>query len=79
MRFEGAQVSIANPRAARRLGIGMVFQHFSLFENLTVAENVALGLDGREPFKHMSARLEQLSRKEIDERFVVFRELTHLD
>ena len=34
---------------ARRLGIGMVFQHFSLFDDLTVAENVALALDGDEP------------------------------
>ena len=45
MRFEGAQVSIANPRAARRLGIGMVFQHFSLFEPMTVLENIAVGMD----------------------------------
>ena len=40
----------------------MVFQHFSLFDNLTVAENVALGLDGKESFKDMSARLEEVSR-----------------
>jgi hypothetical protein len=33
-------------RAARKLGIGMVFQHFSLFEALTVAENIALSLRG---------------------------------
>ena len=39
----------------------MVFQHFSLFDNLTVAENVALGLDGKELFKDMSARLEEVS------------------
>ena len=31
--------------AARKLGIGMVFQHFSLFEALTVAENIALAID----------------------------------
>ena len=45
--FDGAPVRISNPRAARRLGIGMVFQHFSLFEALTVLENIALGLDAR--------------------------------
>ncbi|MFI4996261.1 MAG: ABC transporter ATP-binding protein, partial [Hyphomicrobiales bacterium] len=45
MRFEGAPVRIANPRAARRLGIGMVFQHFSLFEPMTVLENIAIGMD----------------------------------
>jgi simple sugar transport system ATP-binding protein len=45
MRFEGALVSIASPRAARKLGIGMVFQHFSLFEPMTVLENIAVGMD----------------------------------
>ena len=45
MRFEGVPVSVANPRAARRLGIGMVFQHFSLFEPMTVLENIAIGMD----------------------------------
>ena len=39
----GQRVILAGPSEARTLGIGMVFQHFSLFENLTVAENVALG------------------------------------
>ena len=43
--FDGAATRIANPRAARRLGIGMVFQHFSLFEAMTVLDNIALGLD----------------------------------
>ena len=43
--FDGSPVRISNPRAARRLGIGMVFQHFSLFEAMTVLENIALGLD----------------------------------
>jgi simple sugar transport system ATP-binding protein len=36
------QVEINSPAAARKLGIGMVFQHFSLFETLTVAQNIAL-------------------------------------
>src|ERR1700722_1232684 len=45
--FDGSAVRISNPRAARRLGIGMVFQHFSLFEAMTVMENIALGLDSR--------------------------------
>ena len=44
--WDGKEVRIANPRAARRLGIGMVFQHFSLFEAMDVVENIALGLDG---------------------------------
>jgi ABC-type uncharacterized transport system ATPase subunit len=44
--WEGRAVRIPDPKAARALGIGMVFQHFSLFDSMTVAENVALGLDG---------------------------------
>nr|USU31651.1 ABC transporter ATP-binding protein [Methylobacterium sp. OTU13CASTA1] len=39
---QGDIVQLPNPDAARRLGISMVFQHFSLCENLTVAENIAL-------------------------------------
>jgi simple sugar transport system ATP-binding protein len=45
--WEGRPVGIASPAEARRLGIGMVFQHFSLFEALTVAENIALALPPR--------------------------------
>jgi ABC-type uncharacterized transport system ATPase subunit len=45
--WRGAPVSIADPVAARGLGIAMVFQHFALFESLTVAENIALALPGR--------------------------------
>jgi ABC-type uncharacterized transport system ATPase subunit len=44
MVWEGEQVTIQNPGHAQRLGVGMVFQHFSLFEALTVSENIALGL-----------------------------------
>jgi len=44
MRWNGEAVQIASPSAARTLGVGMVFQHFSLFEALTVAENIALGI-----------------------------------
>jgi ABC-type uncharacterized transport system ATPase subunit len=44
MRWNGAEVQIANPQEARKLGIAMVFQHFSLFDTLTVTENIALGL-----------------------------------
>src|SRR3981189_694432 len=61
MRWRGEKMVLSGPSEARARGIGMVFQHFSLFDNLTVAENVALGLDGKESFKDMSARLEQVS------------------
>jgi general nucleoside transport system ATP-binding protein len=62
IKWMGRKVVLAGPSAARELGIGMVFQHFSLFENLTVAENVALGLSTGEPFAAMSKRLAELSR-----------------
>jgi simple sugar transport system ATP-binding protein len=62
LRWRGQAVEMTGPATARALGIGMVFQHFSLFENLTVAENVALGLSTEEPFARMSARLAEVSR-----------------
>ena len=42
--WNGHPVTVENPARARQLGIGMVFQHFSLFETLTVVENIALSL-----------------------------------
>lgn len=42
--WQGEPVSVSSPVIARNLGIGMVFQHFSLFDNLTVAENIAVAL-----------------------------------
>ena len=43
--FDGQVVQVRNPQQARALGISMVFQHFSLFDTLSVAQNVWLGLD----------------------------------
>lgn len=45
IRINGELVDISSPHEARLHGISMVFQHFSLFHSLTVAENVWLGLD----------------------------------
>ena len=42
--WNNAPITLENPEQARNLGIGMVFQHFSLFDNLTVADNIALVL-----------------------------------
>ncbi|MEP2946658.1 MAG: ATP-binding cassette domain-containing protein, partial [Lentilitoribacter sp.] len=47
IRWEGEAIKVANPKAARQLGVGMVFQHFSLFEAMTVLENIALGMDAK--------------------------------
>jgi general nucleoside transport system ATP-binding protein len=60
--WQGEPVALPDPKAARRLGIGMVFQHFSLFEALTVAENVALALDTPEPLPRIAERLAEVSR-----------------
>jgi len=39
IKWEGEALQVENPAQARGLGIGTVFQHFSLFETLTVVEN----------------------------------------
>ncbi len=59
----GAPVEVASPNAARALGIGMVFQHFSLFEGLTVAENLALGMKERRSRKDLSQDLASISAR----------------
>ena len=60
--WEGERVTVADPKAARRLGIGMVFQHFSLFEAMSVAENIALAIDAPGTMRSLSARIAQVSR-----------------
>ena len=72
--FDGSAARIPNPRAARRLGIGMVFQHFSLFEAMTVLENIALGLDSKLSSKELLAeflRVLETYHLKLDPRRVV--------
>ena len=57
--FNGNTVHIRNPQEARELGISMVFQHFSLFETLTVAENVWLGLDKKLKLDDVTQRINE--------------------
>ena len=61
--WEGQALPPHDPRMARALGIGMVFQHFSLFEAMTVLENVALGLDRPGPMPALAERISQVSRE----------------
>jgi len=61
--WEGQPVAIRSPAMARRLGIGMVFQHFSLFETLTVAENIDLAQDHRLPAAALAARIREVSER----------------
>lgn len=57
IRWRGEQIAIRSPAHARALGIGMVFQHFSLFETLTVAENISLAAQEK-PAKLVPAIIE---------------------
>src|ERR1700723_361389 len=61
--WEGQKVSIQSPGHAQRLGIGMVFQHFSLFEALTVTENIALGLGSAEERNGLRERITRISNE----------------
>ena len=61
VRWRGEPVEIANPAAAHRLGIGVVFQHFSLFDGLTAAENIALGLGDAKQRRDLKRRIAAIS------------------
>ena len=57
--FDGQPVHIRSPQEARQLGIAMVFQHFSLFETLSVAENVWLGLERSLTLPEVTRRIQE--------------------
>ena len=57
LHFDGQPVHVRSPQEARQLGIAMVFQHFSLFETLSVAENVWLGLARTLPLAEVTRRI----------------------
>ncbi|RFA28415.1 ABC transporter [Alkalilimnicola ehrlichii] len=61
MLWDNRQVTIDSPAQARALGIGMVFQHFSLFETLTVAENISLALDQPPPTAELARQITEVS------------------
>jgi ABC-type uncharacterized transport system ATPase subunit len=62
MTLDGVSFTPAEPRAARAAGIAMVFQHFSLFEALDVAENVALGMENPPPMRDLAQRITDVSK-----------------
>lgn len=61
MTLRGRPYTPANPHAARAAGVGMVFQHFSLFDALSVAENVALGMEAPPPMRELARRIREVS------------------
>ncbi|WP_259780436.1 ABC transporter ATP-binding protein [Aestuariispira ectoiniformans] len=63
MQWNGKDVDVANPKFARDLGIGMVFQHFSLFDSMTVEENIALGISKELAGPGLKDRIIQISEQ----------------
>ena len=59
--WRGQEQIVRDPYAARELGIGMVFQHFSLFESMTVAENIALALKDISSLEALADTIEETS------------------
>jgi general nucleoside transport system ATP-binding protein len=63
MTLRGTPYQPGKPAEARRLGVAMVFQHFSLFEALNVAENVALGMENPPPMRELASRIRAVSEE----------------
>lgn len=61
MTMRGDTFAPTEPRAARLDGIAMVFQHFSLFDALSVAENIALGMEDPPPLRDLARRIREVS------------------
>jgi simple sugar transport system ATP-binding protein len=65
--IDGREVRIRSPRDAINNGIGMVHQHFRLVSNLTVAENVALGMQSS--FSVFNALTAEVRVRDLGERY----------
>ena len=61
MLLEGAPFAPSDPRAARAAGVAMVFQHFSLFDAMSVAENIALGMENPPKTQDLAAQIRAAS------------------
>jgi general nucleoside transport system ATP-binding protein len=63
LEWQGRRVSIADPVAARALGIAMVFQHFALFDSISVVENIALALPGPYGLRPLAERIDEVAAR----------------
>ena len=61
--FNGNVLNVQSPSEARQKKIGMVFQHFSLFDSLTVRENLILGIDTNMSFSNLQKKVNEISDK----------------
>ncbi|CAM3917017.1 ABC transporter ATP-binding protein [Phaeobacter inhibens] len=61
MLLRGEPYTPGEPRQARADGIAMVFQHFSLFDALNVAENIALGMETPPALRDLATQIRKVS------------------
>jgi len=61
--WHGKACNIASPKVARGMGIGMVHQHFALFEGLSVTENIAFSIDGAVQGKALEKNILELAER----------------
>ncbi|MBO6868699.1 MAG: ABC transporter ATP-binding protein [Thalassococcus sp.] len=63
MVLQGQDYTPSEPSEARQRGVAMVFQHFSLFDALNVAENVALGMENPPKTRELAERIRTVSEE----------------
>ncbi len=63
----GEEVSITSPEDSKRLGIGMVHQHFKLVENFSAADNILIGSDEKDGILMTDRRFDKIG--EIGKKF----------
>lgn len=61
--WKGKPCTLPNPKTARALGIGMVHQHFALFDGLSVTENIAFSIDGAVQGRALVKQIKELAER----------------
>jgi len=67
--YKGQKVQIRSPHEAIAMGIGMVHQHLMLAPDLTVAENMVLGVEPRRGRVFLDNRRAEEITREVSERY----------